>query len=238
MKSSGNSLSHNLRMRSENERSQPSSKPIETLSLPTVSQPHFSKTQIASENAIRKMNVGSRLSGTLSYTTGNVGLADRTQTIRPSSCCVRCSLHASICMDCCDLQTHKAVAFYRTTLGKGASAILSQAISEAGLGIMSKTIIFNLWKNGTLIRNQARDKRMVEVSLQSDQKMMKTPFVAWRKYTKDELFSKKIAIINELETKMIYFQKQNDVLSDEKIRYKAQVCNLLILFFYTDIYDI
>jgi hypothetical protein len=176
---------------------------VTTDQLPPVS--FKSKTQIAAENSVKSRNLGARLSSTAS----SAGLfIDRTQTIKPSSCCVRCSFYASICMECCDLQTQKAVAFYRRTLGKGASAILSQAIMEAGLGRMSKLVIFSLWKNGTATRTFLRERKIVEVVQQHDMKMMKAPLLAWRKFTVDELMSRKIAKMTTMELKVQQLESQ------------------------------
>lgn len=205
MKSTGNGLSLSLRMRMEGESSVNLSSKSELSNfpkLPVTIWPPKNKTQAAADNAVKNKNFAARLSGTMSYTTGQTGMTvDRTQTIRPSICCVRCSFRASICMDCCDLQTKNAIAFYRRTLGRGASDILSRAIMEVGLGSMSKLIIFSLWKNGSSLRNQLREKRTVEVGRQYDARMMKRPLIAWKKFTKDEILSRKCMSITDLELK-------------------------------------
>lgn len=171
---------------------------VTTDQLPPVS--FKSKTQIAAENSVKSRNLGARMSATGGSSAGL--FVDRTQTIKPSSCCVRCSFYASICMECCDLQTQKAVAFYRRTLGIGASAILSKAIMDAGLGRMSKLVIFSLWKNGTATRTFMRERKIVEVVQQHDMKMMKAPLLAWRKFTVDELMSRRNIKMTTLELKV------------------------------------
>ena len=240
MKSTGTGLSLSLRLRMEGESSMNLSKKFDSPLLPSLQQTNQnqnqlpkSKTHLAAENLIKSKNVAARLSGTLSYTTGSTAcIADRTQTIRPSACCVRCSLHASICMDCCDLQTQKAIAFYRRTLGNGASAILSQAIMEAGLGNMSKFIVFSLWKNGTLRRNQSRDKSMRDVTRQCDEKMMRKPLLAWRKFTKDELMSRKVLSITELQQKVRLLEAQLSILGEGKEKAEETVSENTLVTLY------
>ena len=234
MKSTGNGLSLSLRMRMEGESSMSLTRKIELMSLPDLQKPDHklkSKTHIAAENLIKSKNVAARLSGTLSYTAGST--ADRTQCIRPSACCVRCSVHASICMDCCDLQTQKAVAFYRKTLGNGASAILSQAIMEAGHSSLSKFVIFTLWKNGTAQRIQLRDKQMRETTYNYDMKLMRKPLLAWKYLTKRELIKKKAMRILELEEKLKLLEKRIAKFSVETTTAEDEVHNFDYLLDFT-----
>jgi hypothetical protein len=207
---SGLSLSLKMRMGSQNVNKKSGNN--DSASLPKVDKySGVSRNRIMSmtDDSIKCTNKAARLSGSIGYTAGTIGTsADRTQTIRPSICCVRCSLHASICMDCCDLQTQNAIAFYRRTLGKGASDILSRAIMEAGLGNMSKHIIFTLWKNGFRSRMRRRLKESVELGLRYETKMMRRPLAAWKKFTQDEILRKKKKAINDLEYKCKLLEKQ------------------------------
>ena len=230
MKSTGNGFSLGLRMRMEGESSLSISRKLELISLPDLQQSHTihkSKTQTAAENFVKSKNVAARLSGTLSYTAGST--ADRTQTIRPSACCVRCSVHASICMDCCDLQTQKAVAFYRRTLGNGASAILSKAIMEAGHTNLSKFVIFTLWKNGIWNRVHLREKQMRVTKYQYELKMMKKPLLAWKKFTKDELMERKASRIRELEEKLKLLENEIAKFSIETTSAEDEVHKFCLL---------
>ena len=142
---------------------------------------------------VRDNRVVSKLSGTVNYTGYDAGtFVDRGQTIRPSALCVRCAVHASLCMTCSDLQTQEALKFYRKSIGKGASSILNDAIKQAGLGNTMKRAIFNMWRN-SLSKQGAHLKALYStVSVVSDRKYMRGPFDAWRKYTKLEIIEKKV----------------------------------------------
>lgn len=196
-------LSLSMKMRMGSQSTDKKSGNSDSEYLPKVDQQiRTSKNRILNmaDNSIKCTNKAAKLSGSLGYIAGTTGTsADRTQTIRPSICCVRCSLHASICMDCCDLQAQNAITFYRRTLGKGASDILSRAIMEAGLGNMSKHIIFTLWKNGCHSRIRRRQRESIELGRQYDVKMMKRPLAAWKKYTQDEILRKKKKAMIDLE---------------------------------------
>ena len=208
MKSTGG-LSLSMKMRAESISVDKKSTKNDSASLPKVDQySGINRNRILSmtDDSIKCTNKAARLSGSIGYTAGTS--ADRTQTIRPSICCVRCSLHASICMDCCDLQTQNAIAFYRRTLGKGASDILSRAIMEAGLGNMSKHIIFTLWKNGCRSRIRRRLKESIELGLRYETKMMRRPLAAWKKFTQDEILRKKKKAISDLEYKCKQLEKK------------------------------
>lgn len=205
-------LSLSMKMRVESLSEEKKSGNNDSASFPKVDQySAMGRSRILSmtNNSIKCTNKAARLSGSIGYTAGTSGTsADRTQTIRPSICCVRCSLHASVCMNCCDLQTQNAIAFYRRTLGKGASDVLSRAIMEAGLGNMSKHIIFKLWKNGCRTRIRRRLKESIELGLRYEAKMMRKPLAAWKKFTQDEILRKKKKAISDLEYRCKQLEKQ------------------------------
>jgi hypothetical protein len=97
---------------------------------------------------------------------------------------------------------------------------------EAGMSKMAKTILFLLWRNGTYSRNRGRDRQLMQVSRQYDEKLMKAPLLAWKKFTKDELMNRKDGQINELEITIKLLRKQVALLSIEKETAQEEITQL------------
>jgi hypothetical protein len=64
-----------------------------------------------------------RLSGLKNPNNSSGLYAEMTSPLRPSKVCVRCGMHASICMPCADLQTESILTFYRRTRAAGAAVL-------------------------------------------------------------------------------------------------------------------
>ena len=183
--------------------------------IPRHAMPSRILTQI--EKNVNNRNMSSKLSGTSNIQAFSRGLfSDSGQTISPSSLCVRCSAHASVCMKCCEFQASEALLFYRKSVGKGASLILDQAIIEAGLKTTVKQFAFNLWRNGSKTRMDVLNKLEMESVMQYNRKFVKNPFRAWRKYAKESRIQKKDDRIQELELRVKSLENRLSSEGEEK----------------------
>ena len=167
--------------------------------------------------AVKDAQTYSRLSGTVNYTGFDGGaFVDRGQTVQPSILCVRCATHASVCMQCCDLQTQEALRFYRKSIGKGASAILNSALKDAGLMMTTKRVIFNLWKN-SMHKQMLHIKQLTfDVGVACDRKYMRPCFAAWRKNTKDEIIERKNKQVKQAEEKVEQMTRTVEQVNEDK----------------------
>ena len=154
--------------------------------------------------SVRDAALVSKMSGTVNYTGYDAGMfVDRGQTLHPTVLCVRCAQHASLCMTCAEQQTNESLRFYRRSLGKGASAIINEAIKDAGLASMSKRIIFQLWRNSGRKYTAALKELHFNVGIARDRKYVKPVFAAWRKYAKQEVIDRKNKKIEEVIQRFI-----------------------------------
>ena len=159
----------------------------------------------------------SKLSGTVNYSGFDAGtFVDRGQTVQPSILCVRCATHASICMQCCDLQTQEALRFYRKSIGRGASAILNSALKEAGLMMTTKRMIFNLWKNSMQKQSLYLKQLIFDVGVACDKKYMRPCFAAWRKNTKDEIIERKNKLVKQADERVEQMTRTVEQVNEEK----------------------
>lgn len=155
------------------------------------------------ERTVHESGLAYRHSSTANFLSSSSGpYVDVGVSLHPSAQCVRCSSHASICVPCGEVHTNEALAFYRKSIGAGASAILNQAITEAGLGTTVKAFCFQLWRNSLKAQEAHRNVVFAAAAAASDRKYMKGPFEAWRKYAKQEVIDKKNKRIEELQNKV------------------------------------
>ena len=175
------------------------------------------------DRSIRVGQLSSKLSGTVNYHGFDVPSIDRhgtfvgSQSLQLSPLCVRCSAHASICMSCCDNQTQEAVAFYRKSIGTGASAILNEAIKDAGMMHTVKTVIFQLWKNSIQARMQYMKEMFKQIGTATDlKKHLRPVFLALKKYAKDEIIERKNKYILEMENKVINMEHNMEIAMKDK----------------------
>ena len=137
------------------------------------------------ERTVHESSLAYRHSSTANFLGSSPGpYVDVGMSLHPSALCVRCASHASICVPCGEHHTNEALAFYRKSIGAGASAILVRAITEAGLGTTVKAFCFQLWRNGLKAQEAHLNVVSKAVATNSDRKYMKGPFEAWRKFAK------------------------------------------------------
>ena len=187
------------------------------------------------DRGVRVGQLSSKLSGTVNYHGYDVPSIDRhgtfvgSQSLQLSPLCVRCSAHASICMVCCDNQTQEAISFYRKSIGTGASAILNEAIKDAGMTNAVKTFTFQLWKNSIRARIKYMKVLFVQVGRTSDiEKYIRPVFLALKKYAKDEIIEKKNKYILEMENKVINMEYNMELAMKDKaqaVKLMKQVCD-------------
>lgn len=84
----------------------------------------------ASTTTVSKRNVFQRLSGLPDFIDCAGIMPENLTTTKPSSLCVRCSNHASMCMPCTELLCEQSLNFYRVSRARGAAALFSSAITE------------------------------------------------------------------------------------------------------------
>jgi hypothetical protein len=179
---------------------------------------------------VRDAALVSKMSGTANYTGFDAGVfVDRGQTMHPTVLCVRCAQHASLCMTCAEQQTSESLRFYRRSLGKGASAILNEAIKDAGLASMSKRIIFQLWRNSGRKYTAALKELYFNVGIAKDRKYVKPVFAAWKKYAKQEIIDRKNKKVEELKERLDVVARNMELLTEDK---NNAVRNVRIISFF------
>lgn len=148
----------------------------------------------------RKRSPFDRLSGLMEHenTTGLLSEHDKIANI--SSQCVRCGKHASICMPCSDQLSEQALIFYKKTRAAGAASLFTNAFLEAGNSKLVKFLVFRLLKNSFESRNRQRLKMNTVVERLFGANLVFMPFAAWKRFTKENVLSRKdkqIAKLNE-----------------------------------------
>ena len=150
-----NGASLSMKMRSEATKlSQPSPLPPVTRSR----QPkNIHEPKVIPKSEVLRMY--ERLSGQYE-SEGFEAYPDRSIIHHPTTFCVRCSDHASICMPCADDLKNKAVTFFRKSQALGAYHLLNGAIHQAGCEKTLRSMIFYLWKN--YIKDEAIQRKIRE----------------------------------------------------------------------------
>ena len=149
-----------------------------------------------------------RLSGHYDVINTTGVFPNRHHIMHPTSVCVRCSSHASVCMPCAEIMADDSLTFYRKTRAAGAAALFNRAVTEAGLQKLMKFALFRMIKNhtkkATILRqnhaNQSPRQFLVYCTL--------PVFRAWRKFTKDNVIEKKNALIEKYTTKIENLEKE------------------------------
>ena len=72
---------------------------------------------------------------------------DRHRAQQPTNVCVRCSNHASICMECNEKLSEDAVNFYRESRAEGALVFFNKAIISSAQSQIAKFVVLTMWKN-------------------------------------------------------------------------------------------
>ena len=141
---------------------------------------------------------------------------DRGTIHHPSTYCVRCSSHASLCVPCADDMSNKAVNFFRKSQALGAYHLLSGAIKQAGCQTVIRSVIFYLWKNYLKENLQARNKRKNQSRKKYEISLMTPTFNAWVSLTKWTVKDKHIRKVIDLEDRIKLLESQVQKLNTEK----------------------
>ena len=194
-----------------------------TSSLGTTSSPGYqkkSKKEVQKKDEFRYPF--ERLSGSLDFVASSGVFADRSVMVNPAAVCVRCAEHASMCMSCTEILCQEALNFYRKTRARGAASLFANAITQTGVTKVVKAAVFKLWSNGLQYRKR-REKKMAFVCDKAFRvSLMRTPFRAWRSYSKSELIERKNKNLEELEAKVAFLEQQVLKASAERSAFEQQ----------------
>ena len=163
-----------------------------------------------------------KLSG-LFETEGFEAFPSRGTVVHPTTLCVRCASHASLCVPCADIMTQEAVAFFRKSQAVGAYHLLDGAIKQAGAQKVLRFIVFRCWKNSIRLRKYGRDKRELFTTRAWHLTLMKAPFRNWVIYTRECQFERRDKKIEQLEDKVRVLEQQVLKLSADKNVMEKQV---------------
>lgn len=172
--------------------------------------PHASKTQFE------------RLSGLYDYSVSAGVFADPTITTKPSTRCVRCANHASLCMPCTEYLCDEALTFYRKTRARGAIKLFQNAVTEAGLGRLLKFTLFRMWRNVVLKWKQQMMKKKYIVERMFGINVTAVPFKAWQQYTRQTKISRRDHKIAELHAKVETLTESMAQLSEANSEFTRQ----------------
>lgn len=168
-----------------------------------------------------------KLSG-LYETQGFESFPARGTVIHPTTLCVRCSSHASLCVPCADVLAREAVSFFRKSQAVGAYHLLDGAIKQAGAEKVLKFMMFRIWKNSVKLRNYSRNKREGNTERAWELRTIRIPFRQWLIYTRECQFERKDKKIDQLEDRVKLLEQQIFKLSAEKNNAEKQVRKLLV----------
>lgn len=187
-------------------------------SLPTPSTSELSPVR-----PVRTQNQFHRLSGLYDFMDSSGLLPSNSILTKPVAVCVRCANHASICMPCAELLCDQSLTFYRMSRAKGAAALFSQAIHEAGLGKLVKFCVFKLWCNSHSQRKRVMNKKRTVVERLFGGSIVHMPFIAWARYTRENKVARKENIIIDLSEKVKFLEQQVTKFTSENSFLTKQV---------------
>ena len=166
-----------------------------------------------------------RLSGVYDYSISGGVFSDPSIVTHPSSRCVRCSNHASMCMPCTEYLCDESLTFYRKMRARGAISLFQNAVTEAGLGRLLKFTLFRIWKNGCTKRVLTHNKKKYIVEKLFGVNIVAIPFKAWQQYTRQTRISRRDNKIAELNkqldsiTSTLLRQGEEIALLNQKVNY-------------------
>ena len=101
----------------------------------------------------------------------------------PSTICVKCSIsHASLCMECGELQVNEAVQLYRISRSEGAMAFFNRAIISSGQKSNTKYIIFQMWKNYVNGLPIVRNHKYVMTGMRNRRSLLRRILMQWKQF--------------------------------------------------------
>eukprot|EP01031_Cornospumella_fuschlensis_P028813 gene28813-34781_t len=183
------------------------------MTLPHLSPSTKKKPTIFADTlaTYQKDNLYSRLSGVVENENSSGLFSYVIKPQKPLSLCVRCSNHASLCMPCAEDDCEKTVTFYRKTRAAGAATLFNKAFVEAGNTKVIKFIVFRLLKNSFQNRQREQLKKKTVVEKLFGTNLVHIPFQAWRRYTKENIVSRKDKTIAKLSERV----KSMDVIIND-----------------------
>jgi len=161
----------------------------------------YSLTKSKKDAARQEFEV-ERASGIIDYTASGGVFADRSKMTMPNAVCVRCGEHASCCMSCTEFLAEEALNFYRKTRARGAAALFANAITQTGITVVVKYIVYTLWRNGFRQRKWSTRKRVFKADVMFRLHFMAYTFKAWVNFKNQNLFDRRDKSIEELEKRV------------------------------------
>jgi hypothetical protein len=138
-------------------------------------------------------------------------LPNQNKMTNPSTLCVKCSAeHASLCMECGQLQTDDAVELHRIARAEGALRFFDHALVSAGLKTNTIFVIFRLWKNYTQAMVLIRRKMFVASAMRYRRVLFLPVFRAWKRFIDEQKLKK---CHNEVENQQTTIQRLESMIS-------------------------
>ncbi len=157
-----------------------------------------------------------RASGIIDYMASGGVFADRTKMTMPNAICVRCGEHASCCMSCTEFLAQEALNFYRKTRARGAASLFANAVTQTGITVVVKYVVFSLWKNGRRQRVWAAKKRSFNADIMYRLHFMRYTFKAWVTFKTKNLVDVRDQRIKELEERVAALDSANALATNLK----------------------
>lgn len=231
-------MSLSMKLRAESAAASPSRPATTTQNLPRLTIPtnrmmmsqsgniHLKKPAPKSDVA----KLYDRLSG--SYESVGFESFPYQETIcHPMTLCVRCASHASLCVPCADQMSQEAVEFFRRSQAVGAYHLLNGAIKQAGGEKVLRFVIFRCWKNSIQLRKYGRGQRDGRTVKRYHDLILKDPFRAWVKFTKDCQIERRDKKELQLEERIKVLEQQVNKFTADKANTDKQVTPTFIILF-------
>lgn len=212
-----NSLSLSKRMQEKtNHASVSSSLPSLKLSKSnSSSSEYFAHLLSPQKKPLSHESTYNRLSGLNESVNNSALFSDITLPPRPITVCVRCGTHASLCMPCAEKDCENALIFYRKTRAAGAATLFQKAFVEAGFTKLIKFVVFRLLKNSIDAKKRIRMKKKTVVEKLFGTNVVSVPFMAWKRYTKENIINRKNKDIEGLSERVKFLEAQVQKLSTQ-----------------------
>jgi hypothetical protein len=213
-------MSLSMKLRAE---SALSSRPMTTQNLPRLTMSRSGNIHLkkpAPKSDVAKLY--DRLSG--SYESAGFESFPHQETIcHPMTLCVRCAGHASLCVPCADRLSQEAVEFFRRSQALGAYHLFNGAIKQAGGEKVLRFVIFRCWKNSIHLRKYGRNQRHGRTAKRYHDLILKDPFRAWVKFTRECQIERRDKKEQQLEERIKVLEQQLNKFTADKANTDKQV---------------
>jgi hypothetical protein len=156
-------------------------------------------------------------------TEGYETFPNRETISHPSTLCVKCASHASLCVPCADSLAQDSVEFFRRSQALGAYHLFSGAIKQAGGEKVLRFVIFRIWKNSVLLRRFGRTQRSGQTAKRYNDLILRDPFRAWVKFTKECQNDRRDKREQQYEERIQVLEQQVNKYATEKLNSDKQV---------------